>query len=179
MKVLLLASWYPNSRSELGKFIKVQAEYLRLHCDVFVFDCSHRLPLVPHLIQNLYLKLKLRFLLWRKKWRPDIIHVHVAFPAGVIGLELKRKWQCPVVVTEHTGPVSLLEPYFGSATALSKMYSDCDGIIAVSEFQRKAISKYIDQEKIEVIGNIVDDQYFGVELKKGHTGLLDSDLSAV
>jgi glycosyltransferase involved in cell wall biosynthesis len=40
-----------------------------------------------------------------RAWRPDVIHVHFAVPAGVLGLALKILTGVPYVITAHLGDV--------------------------------------------------------------------------
>ncbi|MGB0248273.1 MAG: glycosyltransferase [Flavobacteriales bacterium] len=34
-------------------------------------------------------------------WRPDVVHLHVAYPAGSAAVAWAKKWGVPVVLTEH------------------------------------------------------------------------------
>ena len=34
-------------------------------------------------------------------WTPDVVHVHVAYPAGSSAVAWAKKWGVPVVLTEH------------------------------------------------------------------------------
>ena len=34
-------------------------------------------------------------------WTPDVVHVHVAYPAGSAAVAWAKKWGVPVVLTEH------------------------------------------------------------------------------
>ena len=34
-------------------------------------------------------------------WRPDVVHVHVAYPAGSAAVAWAKKWGVPLVLTEH------------------------------------------------------------------------------
>jgi L-malate glycosyltransferase len=40
-----------------------------------------------------------------RTWRPDVIHVHFAVPAGVLGLALKMLIGVPYIITAHLGDV--------------------------------------------------------------------------
>ncbi len=37
----------------------------------------------------------------RMDWKPDLVHLHVAYPAGAAAVAWAKKWGVPVVLTEH------------------------------------------------------------------------------
>src|SRR5689334_14619454 len=116
-RVLILASWYPKHKGDIaGLFIARQAEALKGAADVQVVDCSQRFSILPRGLRLRLQACRIRRKLQKQNWKPDVIHAHVAYPAGVIGLLLKKEWdeRIPLVLTEHTGPLRLLQPYFDS-----------------------------------------------------------------
>src|ERR1044072_1807363 len=63
--------------------------------------------------------------------KPDIIHAHVVLPGGWAAVELGRKHNVPVVLTEHSSPFSM---HFGtklSRDLVRKTLRRSDRIIAV------------------------------------------------
>ena len=34
-------------------------------------------------------------------WKPDVVHLHVAYPAGAAAIAWAKRWKVPVVLTEH------------------------------------------------------------------------------
>jgi teichuronic acid biosynthesis glycosyltransferase TuaC len=68
------------------------------------------------------------------KTKPDIIHAHFAYPGGVAGIHLARRWNVPVVLTLHGDDVNVHPgQYPRLARALRFGVSHADNVIAVSE----------------------------------------------
>lgn len=157
-RILILASWFPKHATDpAGRFILDQAESLAALADVRVVDCSHRSGFLPHRLKNCLLLRKIRN--EHAAWRPDVIHAHAAYPAGAVALRLKKQWNVPVVLTEHTGPLKLLEPYFESEKAFNAHFAGYDRVVAVSSRLAGEISQRCPQAHLEVIGNVVDQRF--------------------
>ena len=99
--------------------------------------------------------------------KPDIIHAHNAFWAGIVALNIKKKFKIPFVITEHSS-------LFLSKNELQKIqseaihiFSEASGIIAVSQSLRNAIKK-IKPFEIDVIPNIVDIDLFKPDVQKSN-----------
>lgn len=128
LRVLHLASWYPTSVHEtLGNFVQRHVEAVAtLHrCTVLTAvadgevaggaerrSCvrepagggwtmeEHRIHLRPRRPQGWFVGRAL----WewgRTLERPDLIHLHVMYPAGRAARRLAKEWGVPLVVTEH------------------------------------------------------------------------------
>ncbi len=100
----------------------------------------------------------------------DIIHAHVAFPAGFIAMNLSKKLSLPYIITEQMSPFPF--KYFVNHGKLSRRieapykYSACN--IAVSEgLKDKMKANGIEVGK--VIYNYVDSEYF-TTIEKRSTG---------
>ena len=128
-RVLLVPSWYPSPQNEvLGTFVREQAVACSLQHETVVLyayevtsatsrsDVLHenlreiRVPyVVPrnrHFAIVAYVMAVLRSLRRDlRRWRPDVIHVHVGYPAGVAALLAWARWRVPIVYTEHAGPL--------------------------------------------------------------------------
>lgn len=96
-----------------------------------------------------------------RSWRPDVIHVHFAVPAGLVAWVLSRLYDVPYVLTAHLGDIP-----GGVPTKTSKwfrwvypftprIWQDADQVIAVSEYSRQLALKYY-QVEIKVIPNGVN-----------------------
>lgn len=118
LRVLHLASWYPSdAHGTLGNFVQrhVEAVGTVTRSEVWyvaqgaarevrrtaggVEECTVYRPksrwpwgvtVTRHLLR-----------LARTSERPDVLHVHVLYPAGVAARWLARRWGIPLVVTEH------------------------------------------------------------------------------
>lgn len=96
---------------------------------------------------------------------PDIVHVQSALYGGLVAREIKKKFNIPYVVTEHSSTVlqSILRNH--DIPMLKNVYTDADYIISVGGALKKAIEKYTDKS-IEVIPNIVDIDRFSIDISK-------------
>ncbi|MGP8329813.1 MAG: glycosyltransferase family 4 protein [Methanosarcinaceae archaeon] len=95
------------------------------------------------------------------KWRPDIIHVHFAVPAGVLAWAVSRLKNIPYLLTAHLGDVPGGAPektggWFRWIFPFTRpIWRDAEKVIAVSEFTRQLALKHYPVE-IQVIHNGVD-----------------------
>lgn len=164
-RVLMLASWYPRHENDpTGRFILAQAKALESSCDVRLIDCSHRFSILPRSWQIALQASRILKKCRSDNWTADIIHAQVAYPAGAIALKLKQKLHIPVVLTEHTGPLDLLQPYFGSTERFYSHFQEYDQIIAVSSFLKNEILKGAPSAKVRVVGNTLTEDCFNSPL---------------
>jgi glycosyltransferase involved in cell wall biosynthesis len=104
--------------------------------------------------------------------KPDLIHVHVPWKAGLIALELKNRWGIPFIVTEHWGIYNtvLKDNYFSKPfyfkLALKLIYRNVRLLISPSEYLAKSIQSSIVPLDYVIIPNVVDTSVFHVNLKK-------------
>jgi glycosyltransferase involved in cell wall biosynthesis len=96
-----------------------------------------------------------------KNWRPDVIHVHFAVPAGALAWMLSKLTDLPYVMTVHLGDVPGGVPektgrWFQWVLPFTyPIWRDANQVIAVSEFTRQLALKHY-QREIEVIPNGVN-----------------------
>ena len=94
--------------------------------------------------------------------KPDVIHAHVTIPAGYAACKLGKKYNIPVVVTEHA---SYFKRFFEGK---NKKYGDYvlknSYFTTVSNFMAKEINKL--GYKCDVIPNLVDTDIFVKDRKK-------------
>ena len=100
-----------------------------------------------------------------KKWKPDLIHVHFAVPAGPIAWIMSKITGVPYVLTAHLGDVPGGTPektagWFRFIKPFTyPIWNDAKKVIAVSQYTRRlALEHY--QVPIEVIHNGVDTSLF-------------------
>ena len=97
----------------------------------------------------------------QKKEPFDLVHAHGSAIAGTLAAQLSEKWGCPMVITEHTGPVrNLLDrPVIGKFARRSMKRAD--QILAVSEHQRnELVNCGVENSLIKVIPNPVETEKF-------------------
>ena len=89
--------------------------------------------------------------------KPDIIHAHVTVPAGYAACVLGKKYNIPVVVTEHCGDLERFynkEPFkeYGLFVLNNSYYT------TVSKYMQKIALKYTNN--CDIISNLVDTKPF-------------------
>lgn len=90
--------------------------------------------------------------------RPDVIHAHVAYPAGAIAQKLAQKYEVPFFITEHMSPFPMpsLKSIFKSK--ILPVLATADRVLAVSRALAMDISSYAIGS--EVVSNFIDDEFF-------------------
>lgn len=99
-----------------------------------------------------------------KNGRPDIIHAHGVFSAGILARYLSKKFRVPYVITEHySGLVrGAVGEYSFNRKIVKRVYNDADASIVVSSsFAENLKIKYGPFKKpFVIIPNMVDDLFF-------------------
>lgn len=95
----------------------------------------------------------------------DVIHAHVAFPAGWIAYELSKEYQIPFVITEHMGPFPFQNPVYIRHGALTKWIREpllhASERIAVSPSLARRMEQFGIPEPV-VVPNVVDERRFTI-----------------
>lgn len=121
---------------------------------------STRLPF--RLQAGLYLRLARQgfgkiLTLWGE---PEIIHAHVAWPAGWQALMLGRKLSIPVVMTEHAGPFSHLLKSEYQKRLIRETLTRVDRVIAVSPALAEQIRSFVSTVDVDIVGNVILTDFF-------------------
>jgi glycosyltransferase involved in cell wall biosynthesis len=96
-----------------------------------------------------------------QKFKPDIIHSNVLYPASIMGDQLAKKEGLPHIITEHWSGVDKFIDKSLYAVAGKKAYDSAKYITVVSAFLKKSISKHVhESDKVKVIPNVVDPNMF-------------------
>jgi glycosyltransferase involved in cell wall biosynthesis len=190
MNILVLTQYYPFTEEAFaGIFVKQQVEIIGNHYNVTVL-CFHVdyswFSLIPKFsvkiektsqLEEINLTLARSFpiynqanyflstwiytrrhLLKTKKF--DLVHAHVAYPAGVMAFLLKKLLHIPYILTEHTRIQSQNRSIFHK-TLIKTAYKQADKIVVVSSFLEKEIKKELKLNPI-VIPNVVDTNKFSI-----------------
>jgi L-malate glycosyltransferase len=193
MKVLFIASWYPNSINPLkGIFVKKHAaaikasgveievlaltvgpgKFFQVKVDTAIDEygiTTHKIEFNSWFYKLIHLDIFLQFGFLKKlyykrivqKFKPDIIHSNVLYPAAIMGDRLAKKESLPHIITEHWSGVDKFMNKSLYARAGKKAYGSAKYVTVVSSFLKKSISKHIpDSNKIKVIPNVVDSNVF-------------------
>jgi glycosyltransferase involved in cell wall biosynthesis len=113
-----------------------------------------------------------RFELYMKVYgKPDLIHAHNCFFAGILAMQIKKKFNVPYVLTEHSslfyGQLSL-----DHISLLRDVYLNANQFTCVSEALRDRIVYYLDQkslgEEIKILPNALDPIFEEVDIIKSN-----------
>lgn len=175
MNVLMIVSWYtPKGREKLeaGVFHYEQSMDLKKYCNVAIYypfdqDISedetkaeewglttYRSKYIPGKILHTKLQMKKTMRRIMKEFKPNIIHAHCAGAAGYYASSVAKKYQLPMVITEHS-PVELTGvdktgiSYFFS----KKAYGCSKANICVSKDSRDKLAKIYPKYSFDVIYN--------------------------
>lgn len=93
----------------------------------------------------------------------DIVHAHTAYTDGSAGREIARRYNVPLVITEHTGPFTILtrNPVVKRWTLRS--LKSAARVIAVSNAQSRSVARHLPSKyhgKFTVLPNVVDTELF-------------------
>jgi glycosyltransferase involved in cell wall biosynthesis len=92
--------------------------------------------------------------------KPDIIHAHVAFPAGLLGIWLGKKYGIPVVLTEHFGPFVGLFTSKLKKKLIDNVIAGANRIIAVSPALANQIAAFYPDRSLVIVGNMIRTDFF-------------------
>lgn len=195
-KIVWLCSWYPNRTNQFdGDFIQRHAKAAAIHNDIHVIvvkASDQHLPV--EIIENKYTGLtetivyfrnpkglfanRFRQLKWFKLFkkaiqsnitlngRPDLVHVHIPWKAGLLALWVKKKYGIQYMVSEHWGIYNeTVSDNYHLLPSLNKMlikqvFEESKSFTSVSYFLAKAICKNVSVKTFKVIPNVVDTTLF-------------------
>lgn len=102
----------------------------------------------------------------KKNGNPDIIHVHVPVKAGVSALWLKKKYNIPFVVTEHSSayfeyiPENYLSRNYYFKFITKQSLQQADVVSSVSVWLLNRLNKLFKIKQSKLIRNVVDCNLF-------------------
>lgn len=194
MNVLLITRWFPSKQSEIsGIFIQEQAVALSIVNNVSIVyvnvdyqnfslttkankyyrKISESLEEYHYIFLKsapIYNQLNFIFGAYReilkicKNKKFDIVHSHVTFQAGLIGLMISKKLKLPLVITEHSNwnPGFFPSKIHKSIASYTLKHADC--VIPVSLHSAYILNKYCERN-YEVVYNIIDINKFQLSQK--------------
>ena len=126
-------------------------------------DLFYHLPMLQYFLLQKLLKHSLSI-----SGKPDLVHSHVIYPAGIWGDKIARKFNIPHVITEHW---SRLDDFSRSMyfTKGKNAYNAAKAIMPVSLFLKNKIQTHISSlpdKQFQVIGNVVDTNIFNYTEEK-------------
>jgi glycosyltransferase involved in cell wall biosynthesis len=97
----------------------------------------------------------------REQGRPDVLHAHNIFYGAYLAAYLGKLYDIPVVLTEHSS--SFLEGlviFPGQPKIVAETLRSIDARLVVGSSLIDALHKYAPEVPIEVVGNVVDTNFF-------------------
>jgi glycosyltransferase involved in cell wall biosynthesis len=202
--ILFLASWYPNSTAPaLGNFVQQHARAAALKNTVSVVFATAdenleagELEIVENHSENLheylvyYGKIKSnplkRFRAYKKamqlgaesavsdQGKPGLVHLHVAWRAGVAAVPIANQFKVPLVITEHWSgylPEDGRYSGIGIKRFTKRAVKRASHITAVSNRLVNAMMKHGLQNRYSILANCVDTDIFRLAAAKIQNGL--------
>ena len=193
MNILLLTHSYPDTnRKWRGVFIQEQVMALGKEHSItvvyFKVNYSHFSPFAkysftktingnitefvvtitksfPVITQLKYLSNTYRFINNEilKYGKPDIIHSHLAYPAGFLGTIIQKRKKIPNVLTEHTWIQKYFRSWIHKQCVLYTL-KNAVAIVSVSNALKDNIGQFC-KRNISVVPNVVDVERFKISEK--------------
>ena len=107
----------------------------------------------------------------REKGKPDLVHVHVPVWAGVIAIELKKKYNIPFLVTEHWGIYNDVEINNYNTKSIrfkaktKKILEEAAVFTSESLFLAEGVNRMVVKKEYEIIPNTVNTGLFFLKPK--------------
>lgn len=128
------------------------------------YHCINYLPRIPG--GNVWLFVQVGIRLFRtyisNRGLPDILHVHSALPAGVLGAHLRSKYEIPLVLTEHSTSYARQTLSVSQRQDANDTFSASHRLISVSPQLGDLLGQQFPATsgRWEWIPNIVDRRFF-------------------
>lgn len=183
MLVVHFPSWFPDAAKPLnGNFILRQIEAVGNATDSIIFHHSAEgyVPSIPENVQfhpvlyqnkgELFKAYLTEFKKIIDKYgKPDIIHLHVALPLGIVATRIAKMYHIPLIISEHWSiyqPMNrhLLRWY--AKWALRYIYRHASHVTAVSQNLLDNISATVPvaaKKPQTVVGNVVNTDIFSLK----------------
>ena len=186
LKVLIVPKWYPRKKKPVsGIFVHEFAKAISRYCDVAVlfgyenssikklyeihykkmdnikvFYVYHKKIISSYICYMVAMFLAFRKI--KKKFYPDIIHVHV-YTAGILPLLLKHLYKIPYILTEHFKIIKPKDKFFVKKLKilLAKLvFRNAELLIHVSRFMADYIENFGIKNKYTIVPNTIDTSIF-------------------
>ena len=188
LKVLFVAGWYPSEKNPVaGVFVREHAKAVSLYNEVVVLyseGIDRSVRSIYHIEDNMedgLRTLRIRYrkspipktsyfiYLWsmfaafrkliRDGFKPDVIHAHV-YSAGVPAVLLGKRYDIPVVVTEHSSEFPRRRINRINRLKAKFAFENASIVCPVSENLKRHIESYGIRAQFQVVPNVVDTSLF-------------------
>jgi len=123
-------------------------------------------PISYYILRNLWMwfeSVALRKYIIKNKIEFDLIHAHYTWPNGVLGLNLKKKYGVPLVVTEHTSQ-TFVKYFKKNDEYIFKTWKEVDAIIRMRKMDIYKFSQAeVNIDRLFYIPNGFDQEKFHPE----------------
>lgn len=206
MIVVHIPSWFPKTNKPLdGNFILKQIAAITPHAtciilhhvthDMFIpvnSQLSSDMIFYPIFINENTGKIQL-FKAYLKAFRdiintfgkPDLIHLHVSLPMGIVAAHLSRRYGIPLIISEHWSIYQSQNRHqlsFNQKLQLRSIYKISSYLTAVSQNLIESIHDTLPYSQIipnTVISNVVNTDIFTPGISKPHTGKIILHISTL
>jgi glycosyltransferase involved in cell wall biosynthesis/SAM-dependent methyltransferase len=123
--------------------------------DALKWDDCHGVPtlFLPYLVGGMfrfklhgftYRHAAMKAASWiRSRFKFDIVHAHTGYTDGTAGVAFARRFETPLVITEHTGPFSILSSVRGVRHMTFRALSNADLVFCVSDSLRNEVRSHL------------------------------------
>jgi L-malate glycosyltransferase len=188
IKALWLASWFPNRKAPLsGNFVAKQAQALSNQCDIALLHITEDTVMDYEIevsqgdystIQVYYPKTSNPFskiycyaVAWKKAlnclkkmgFKPDIVHLNILNPTGLVAIYLKIFKKIPFIVTEHWSDYNFRNPRlikWHHRLLIRSCNQYASHYIGISDYFAESMRQCGFTGDISIIPNIVDVHLF-------------------
>lgn len=101
---------------------------------------------------------------------PDVIHVHGALWAGYSALSLKRRYQIPYFITEHSSAYFRRRLSGYELEIVREVFRNADSSFAVSRSLSAQLQTILGIKGIDVVPNMVDTEFFSCKERTRRAG---------
>ena len=195
IKVLWLASWYPSRENNyFGVFIKKQAVATSAGCELSVLyaqesvvnayeidiETSSFLQVIVYYPKSNFLFFKwIRYFkallkgfneIKKRAGKPELVHVHVTYPVGMMALYLKFFHNLNFIISEHSSfykkwSIGNMNNHFIIKIISKICFSQAATTIALSENHANILRKLNLTHRFRVIPNVVDTDIFNFPIE--------------
>ena len=101
-----------------------------------------------------------------KEGKPDIVHIHVPMKAGMMGRWIKKRWDIPYIISEHSSHYNGKTDDDFSAKSffhrynVKQVFRNADAVTNVSAIIGSKLKELFGIGEVRVIRNTVDTRYF-------------------
>lgn len=102
----------------------------------------------------------------KKEGKVDIIHCHSSFWAGISAAYIAKKYDIPLVITEHSSLKTAIYIKDSYKPYIKESYLSADALIAVGNGLKEELKEFSGRRDIEVIHNLIPVENFYISNNK-------------